>query len=80
MYFNAAGQEIEDRDGSAQPLRQYVWSPLGGSFLAERRWWVHGCSCFEKLLKKSKLKVNQAATPTLDRLYPGPSLEPSPSG
>jgi transposase len=64
-----------------ESLRLYLPTYTLGSVMAElRRWWVDGCSCFEKLLKKSKLKVNQAATPTLDRLYPGPSPEPSPSG
>lgn len=45
-----------------------------------QRWWVDGCSCFEKLLKQSKLKVNKAGKSTLDRLYKSSSPEPIPSG
>ena len=64
-----------------ESLRLYLPTYTLGSVVAElQRWWVEGCSCFEKLLKKSKLKVNPAATPTLDRLYPSPSPELSPSG
>jgi len=43
-----------------------------------QRWWADGCSCFEKLLNKSKLTVNKAMKSTLDRIYPIP--DPSPSG
>jgi transposase len=64
-----------------ESLRLYLPSYTLGSVVAElRRWWVEGRSCFEELLKKSKLKLNQAAKPTIDRLYPGPSPEPSASG
>jgi hypothetical protein len=38
-----------------------------------QRWWAEGCSCFEKLLKKGKLKLDQSVPPTLDRIFPDPS-------
>lgn len=64
-----------------ESLRLYLPTYTLGSVVAElRRWWVEGCSCFEKLLKKSKQKLKPAATPTLDRIYASPSPEPSPTG
>jgi transposase len=57
-----------------ESLRLYLPSYTLGSVVAElQRWWVDGCSCFEKLLKQSKLQLDAAATPTIDRLYPGSS-------
>ena len=64
-----------------ESLRLYLPTYTLGSVVAElQRWWVEGCSCFEKLLKKSKQKLDPAARPTLDRIYSSPSPEPSPSG
>jgi hypothetical protein len=64
-----------------ESLRLYLPTYTLGSVVAElRRWWIEGCSCFEKLLKKGKRKLNPAARPTLDRIYPSPNPEPSPTG
>lgn len=57
-----------------ESLRLYLPSYTLASVAAElRRWWVEGCSCFEKLLKQSDLHLDGDATPTIDRLYPGSS-------
>jgi transposase len=64
-----------------ESLRLYLPIYTLGSVVEElQRWWVEGRSCFEKLLRQSKLKVNPKATPTIDRIFPVPSPEPSPSG
>jgi len=64
-----------------ESLRLYLPIYTLGSVVAElQRWWAEGRSCFEKLLKQSKLKVKQAAQPTLDRIYPPASPVLSPSG
>ena len=64
-----------------ESLRLYLPSYTLGSVVAElQRWWVHGCSCFEKLLKQSKIQLDTAATPTIDRLYPGSSPVASATG
>jgi transposase len=53
-----------------ESLRLYLPTYTLGSVVAElQRWWVDGCSCFEKFLKQSKLQLDPAATPTIDRLY-----------
>jgi len=54
-----------------ESLRLYLPTYTLGSVVAElQRWWVDGYSCFEKLLQQSKLQLDPAAMPTLDRLYP----------
>lgn len=64
-----------------ESLRLYLPIYTLGSVVDElRRWWVDGCSCFEKLLKQSKLQLDQAGTPILDRLYPDSKPVPSASG
>ena len=64
-----------------ESLRLYLPVYTLGSVVAElQRWWVEGRSCFEKLLKTSKLQVNQAGQPTIDRIYPPASPVLSPSG
>jgi transposase len=64
-----------------ESLRLYLPSYTLASVVAElQRWWVDGCSCFEKLLKHSKLPLDAAATPTIDRLYPGSSPVASATG
>jgi transposase len=64
-----------------ESLRLYLPTYTLGSVLAElQRWWLDGCSCFEKFLKKSKLELRREATPTLDRLYPNLSAAPSSTG
>jgi hypothetical protein len=64
-----------------ESLRLYLPTFTFRSVLDElQRWWVEGCSCFEQLLKKSKLKPSQATTPILDQIYPVPSPVPGPSG
>jgi transposase len=53
-----------------ESLRLYLPTYTLGSVVAElQRWWVDGCSCFEKFLKQSKLQLDPSATPTIDRLY-----------
>jgi hypothetical protein len=55
-------------------LRLYLPTFTFASVVQELQcWWVDGCSCFEKLLKKGKLKQSPAATSILDRLFPQPS-------
>jgi transposase len=64
-----------------ESLRLYLPSYTLGSVVAElRRWWLDGCSCFEKLLHQSKLTLDATATPTIDRLYPVASPVPSATG
>jgi transposase len=64
-----------------ESLRLYLPSYTLGSVVAElRRWWVDGCSCFEKLLRQSNLQLDAAATPTIDRLYPVASPVPNGTG
>jgi transposase len=64
-----------------ESLRLYLPTYTLSSVVAElRRWWVEGCSCFEKLLKESKLQVDAASRPILDRLYPSSSPVPNASG
>jgi hypothetical protein len=64
-----------------ESLRLYLPTYTLRSVMAElQRWWIDGRSCFEKLLKKSKLKPNQSTTPILDRIFPGPDPVPSPTG
>jgi transposase len=64
-----------------ESLRLYLPTYTFGSVVAElRRWWVDGCSCFEKLLQHSQLKLDQMATPTIDRLYPDSSPVASGTG
>jgi transposase len=64
-----------------ESLRLYLPRYTLGSVVAElQRWWVDGRSCFEKLLKKSKLQPSEAATPVLDRIFPSPNPEPTPTG
>jgi transposase len=64
-----------------ESLRLYLPTYTLGSVVAElQRWWVDGCSCFEKLLKRSKLKLEQAATATIDRLYSTATPVPSATG
>jgi transposase len=64
-----------------ESLRLYLPTYTLGSVTEElRRWWINGCSCFEKLLNKSKLKRKATATSILDRIFPSPSPEPSPTG
>jgi hypothetical protein len=64
-----------------ESLRLYLRTYTLGSVAEElRRWWVDGCSCFEKYLKQSKLTLNATATPILDRLYPSAGPAPSPTG
>jgi hypothetical protein len=54
-----------------ESLRLYLPSYTFAEVVAElQRWWVDGCSCFEKLLHQSKLALDPATTPTIDRLYP----------
>lgn len=43
-----------------------------------KRWCQAGRSCFERLLRKRKLKLPESDTPTLDRLFPTPVPEPLP--
>ena len=64
-----------------ESLRLYLPTYTLGSVMEElRRWWIDGCSCFEKLLNKSKLKLKATATSTIDRIFPSSSPEPSPTG
>ncbi|MGI8549670.1 MAG: hypothetical protein ACR2PL_02570, partial [Dehalococcoidia bacterium] len=64
-----------------ESLRLYLPTYTLGSVVAElQRWWAEGHSCFEELLTKSKLQVNEAAPPTIDRIYPAASPVPNPSG
>jgi transposase len=57
-----------------ESLRLYLPAfTLRGVVEELKRWWAEGCSCFEKLLKKGKLKLDQSAPPTLDRIFPDPS-------
>ena len=64
-----------------ESLRLYLPTYTFRSVVEElQRWWVAGCSCFEKLLKKCKLKPSQSPTPILERLFPGPSPDPSLTG
>jgi transposase len=64
-----------------ESLRLYLPTYTLSSVVAElRRWWVEGCSCFEKLLKQSQLQLDPVAAPVLDRLYPKSSPVPHASG
>jgi hypothetical protein len=64
-----------------ESLRLYLPTYTLGSVVAElRRWWVEGCSCFEKLLAQSQLQLDPKQTPTIDRLFPSANAEPCPSG
>jgi transposase len=64
-----------------ESLRLYLPTFTLGSVMNElKHWWVHGRSCFEKLLKKLKLKPHPSATPILDQIFPGPTPSPTPTG
>jgi transposase len=64
-----------------ESLRLYLPTFTLVSVLEElNRWWASGRSCFEKLLKKLKLSMPQAAKPLLDRLIPSSSPSPTPTG
>jgi len=64
-----------------ESLRLYLPTFTFASVVQElQSWWVDGCSCFEKLLKKGQLKLSPSATPIIDRLFPNPSPEPSATG
>ena len=64
-----------------ESLRLYLPTYTFQSVVEElERWWDEGRSCFEKLLKRSKLKLDPSALPIIDQLFPGPSPEPSPTG
>jgi transposase len=43
-----------------------------------KRWSQAGRSCFEKLLRKLKLKLPESEQSTIDRLFPKPAAEPLP--
>jgi hypothetical protein len=64
-----------------ESLRLYLPTYTLGTVVSElRRWWEEGCSCFEKLLTHSQLPLEPKQTPTIDRLFPSATAEPSPSG
>jgi transposase len=44
-----------------------------------KRWRQAGRSCFEKLLKKLKLKLPKSEKPTIDRIFPNPNPNPTPT-
>jgi transposase len=60
-----------------ESLRLYLTAFTLANVLEElQRWWVDGRSCFEKLLKKLRLKLPEE--PIIDRIFPDPS--PTPTG
>jgi transposase len=64
-----------------ESLRLYLPTFTLGSVFAElQRWWTHGYSCFEKLLKKRKLTLPQGTPSILDQIFPPPTPSPAPSG
>jgi len=64
-----------------ESLRLYLPTYTLASVAAElQRWWIEGCSCFEKVLQQSNLELDAKATPTLDRLYPETRPVPKPTG
>jgi transposase len=57
-----------------ESLRLYLPTYTLGSVMDElKHWWVHGRSCFEKLLNQLKLKPQPSATPILDQIFPRPT-------
>jgi transposase len=64
-----------------ESLRLYLPIFTLGSVMDElKHWWVHGRSCFEKLLQKLKLETRPAATPVLDQIFPRTNPSPTPTG
>ena len=54
-----------------ESLRLYLPTFTLATVLEEiDRWWIAGCSCFEKLQKK--LKLSSPEKPVIDRLFPIP--------
>jgi transposase len=64
-----------------ESLRVYLPTYTLTSVLDElKRWTATGQSCFERLLKKLKLKRPTPNKPVVDRLFPNPSPSPIPTG
>jgi transposase len=57
-----------------ESLRLYLPTYTLSSVMDElKQWWVHGRSCFEKLLNQLNLKLQPSATPILDQIFPRPT-------
>jgi transposase len=64
-----------------ESLRLYLPTYTLDSVMDElKQWWVHGRSCFEKLLNQLKLKLQPSATPILDQIFPRPTPSLTPTG
>jgi transposase len=64
-----------------ESLRVYLPTYTLGSVVEElNRWAATGQSCFEKLLKKLKLKPRQRTKPILDQILPNSCPEATPTG